>query len=212
VKHFVLLEAVRSMHQLQHLTVTADVSPLDLAHEQGHHLAALTALTRLTHFEIVSMQYPPLPATAIQHMFPPGVQFPQLQELLLYVGSYHAICCMHEHDSGVVGHVTTAELRSIISACPALRRLQLMRVLAADVDVSVLLQLPVACRSLAVGGRVFDDHAAAVIAQLTQLTYLEWKHSPGLTDAGRQLLTALTSLKTTLVGAGRCPPDCRECN
>lgn len=61
-------------------------------------------------------------------------------------------------------------------------------------DISPLLQLPTSCVSLSVGGRAFDDTAAAVVAQPTHLTELKWFSSPGLTDAGLEQLTALTGL------------------
>jgi hypothetical protein len=119
-------------------------------------------------------------------MFPPGKQSPQLQELSI-------ACC--DLDGTTVGPVTTAELHGMISACPALSSFNIMCVLAADVDVSVLLQLPATCCSLEVGGQPFGDSTAGVNAQLTQLTYQQWNAAPGLTDAGLQPLTALSRLR-----------------
>ena len=51
---------------------------------------------------------------------------------------------------------------------------------------------------LAVGGRVFVDKAAGLMAQLTQLQFLEWVHTD-VTSRGLHALTALTNLDTLSV-------------
>jgi hypothetical protein len=51
---------------------------------------------------------------------------------------------------------------------------------------------------LAVGGRVFDDKAAGLVAQLTQLQFLEWVHTDVM-PRGLQALTTLTNLDTLSV-------------
>jgi hypothetical protein len=47
------------------------------------------------------------------------------------------------------------------------------------------------------------DAVAPVVRQLTQLQYLSWWDSPGLTDVGAEQLTALTGLQDLNIG------DCR---
>lgn len=180
----VFLAAVRGMRQLQHLSLVSQLDAMMLGTAQPRDCAALTAASQLTYLNVFCFDALPLPATAVQHMFPSGKQLPQLQQLL--------IACYNEDDDSV-GPVTTAELRGIISACPALCGLDIGCVLTEDVDVSVLLQLPATCRSLKVGGKPFGDNAAGVIAQLTQLTRLEWIYAPGLT--GLQPLTSLSALQ-----------------
>lgn len=89
-------------------------------------------------------------------------------------------------------------LKNIVSACPSLCTLDISGCVAAgpggDGDVSALLQLAGSCSKLVVGGPAFDDAAAAVVCQLTQLTGLEWHNAPSLSDAGLDQLTALQGL------------------
>ena len=93
-----------------------------------------------------------------------------------------------------VPFMTAAELAALISACPALNRLDITGALLPGDSCDALLQLPPACCKLLVGGEAFDDSAAATVAQLTQLTSLSWKGSGMLTDAGLCQLTALRGL------------------
>jgi hypothetical protein len=118
-------------------------------------------------------------------MFPAGKQLPQLQQLLLHSDHWHGFECL----------VTADDLPRMLRACPGLRSLQLTDVLEADADVSALLQLPSTCVSLRVAGDPFKDRAARVLAQLTQLTALEWDWAEGMTLAGLQPLTALQALQ-----------------
>jgi hypothetical protein len=184
-----LLAAIGGMHQLQHLELEGED---DCLHTLGQpvHCAALTASSQLTHLQIWRWVDQPLPGTAVQHMFPAGRQLSQLQQLVLSGA---------EEEDSEGGCITTDDLHSIVGACPALRCLSIPGVLAAGADVSALLQLPSTCASLALGGYAVGDEAAGVVAQLTQLTALDWSESPGLTDAGLQLLTALEALETLRV-------------
>jgi hypothetical protein len=179
------LAAVRGMSQLEWLTLSNDDVPLCLSMAQACDCAALTASSKLVHLEVCGAHPRPLPATAILHMFPAGKQLPQLGNFLLASAL----------DDSTGDCITAADLHSIIKACPAIKWLDITCVLAADADVSVLLQLPPTCCSLEVGGNAFGDEAAGVIAQLTQLTSLDWIKSPGLTGAGLETLTALQQLQ-----------------
>jgi hypothetical protein len=193
------LEAVRGMRHLQHLAVVEaydaealyGVSDEDVAFLRAadpRACAALTAASQLTCLEICCEYGQPLPAAALQHMFPAGTQLSRLQHLMVSASDY-------EHAGGI----RSADLRSAVGACPALHHLSLHGVLAADVDVDVLLELPSTWRSLAVGGAAFGDRAVPVIAQLTQLTSLQWGGSPGLMAAGLVPLTQLRALQTCCV-------------
>jgi hypothetical protein len=177
------LAALRGMSQLQVLQVSDSFGAL-LQAAEPHACAALTASSQLTYLEISAELGQLLPATALQHMFPAGKQLPQLQRLLFH-------CANRERDEGCI---TTAELSSLVRACPGLECLSLTCAVAADADISTLLKLPQQCQHLAVGGQAFGDKAAGVVAQMTQLKSLEWAHSPGLTYAGLAQLTALHAL------------------
>ena len=85
----------------------------------------------------------------------------------------------------------------MISACPGLTSLDIAGALLPGHSsaISTLLQLPPTCRQLSIGGDAFGDSAAPTVAQLTQLTKLEWGGSCSLTDAGLYQLTALQGLQ-----------------
>jgi hypothetical protein len=83
------------------------------------------------------------------------------------------------------------DLASICRGCPALQWLDVARAVQPGADLSVLAQLPASCTSLRVGGAAFTDAAPSVLAQLTNLEYLCWRHSAGFIDAGLEQLTAL---------------------
>jgi hypothetical protein len=184
-----LLAAIGGLRQLQHLELKGERDCL-LRTGQPADCAALTASSQLTHLQVYGWEGQPLPCGAVQHMFPAGRQRSQLQQLVL----------RGLEESWSEGpYITTADLHSIVSACPALRCLGITGVLAAGADVSALLQLPSTCASLLLGGSAVGDEAAAEVAQLTQLTALEWSESSSLTDAGLQLLTALQALETLCV-------------
>jgi hypothetical protein len=184
------LAAIGSLHQLQHLELKGKDDSL-LHTGKPADCAALTTSIQLTHLQIHGWQNQPMPGGAVQHMFPAGRQLPQLQQLVLECSApWYMLQYAKE------GFITAADLRSIVSACPALRHLDITGVLAAGVDVSALLQLPSTCASLKLGGRGVGDEAAGVVAQLTQLTALEWSKCPALTAVGLQLLTALQALET----------------
>lgn len=87
-------------------------------------------------------------------------------------------------------------LSSIISCCPSLTGLDVGKALSPNADTSLLLRLPRSCVSLGLGGEGanMDDACAAVVAQLTQLTKLDWIGSDLLTDRGLESLTSLTNL------------------
>jgi hypothetical protein len=91
--------------------------------------------------------------------------------------------------------MTAAELASLISCCPALEELRICNALEASADVSPLLLLPPCCTCIQVGGPAFGDAAAGVVCQLSQLQYLTWYSSEGLTDLGVEKLTVLTGLQ-----------------
>jgi hypothetical protein len=199
-----LLAAVRGMRQIQHLSLAVRPNrdwanlqdpPSAFAIAQPCDCAALTSSPHLTHLElsIDGSTGRVLPTGALQHMLPAGRQLPQLQQLVLR-WEHH-----YDWSEGRGGSISTADLCSMISACPGLCSLDLRGVVAGDADVSPLLQLPATCRSLKVGGHPFGDRAAGVIGQLTQLTHLEWSCAPGLTDAGLLSLTALYGLQSFLM-------------
>jgi hypothetical protein len=185
------LAAVRSMRQLQHLEVH-DCLGAFLGKTEPHACSALTASSQLTWLAIDTVYGgQPLPATALQHMFPAGKQLPWPRYIAIRTYS-------NSHDKGLV---MTAELSSMFDACPSLTSLDVTRVLTPDADVSTLLKLPQHCQRVAIGGRAFGDETAGVIAQLTQLITLEWAGSqflgaPPFTYAGLAKLTALHMLDT----------------
>jgi hypothetical protein len=196
-----LLSAVRGLQHLKHLSVCVDVheenaqSQSSLSTAQRRDCDALTASPHLTYLDlsVAGSKGRLLPTAALQQMFPADRELPQLQHLVL---RWTDRCRWFYGDAG---SITTADLRSMVSACPGLCCLDLGEVVAQDADVSPLLQLPATCCSLKVAGHPFNDSAAGVIGQLTQLTQLVWTDSPGLTDAGLLSLMALQGLQSFLM-------------
>jgi hypothetical protein len=127
---------------------------------------------------------------ALQQMFPPGGNFPQLRTLIL--------SWTKAHYSHVGPFITGAELAGMLSACPRLHSLDIIGALESG-GICSLLKLPQTCRELCVGGAAFGDNAVATVKELTQLPSLQWVSSPHLTDAGMYQLTALIGLQELLL-------------
>jgi hypothetical protein len=86
------------------------------------------------------------------------------------------------------------ELLWIAIACPGLRELKISRVVRPGASCARLQLLPDDMTKLALAGVAFGDAAAAAVAQLTRLQFLQWYRAPELSDVGFQHLTALTAL------------------
>lgn len=192
-----LLSTLERYQQLQHL----ELCELELQKTNGvavQRFAALTASPELTYLNISGeCGNPLLPAGALQHMFPGASRQLKLRRLVLLPTAqerhfHHQLdseaCCM-----------TPAELCSTIDSCPELQRLCITGVVHPG-DMSGLLQLPLCCTRLDIGGPSMTDAVASVLRQLTQLQYLSWWDSPGLTDVGAEQLTALTGLQDLNIG------------
>jgi hypothetical protein len=67
----------------------------------------------------------------------------------------------------------SADITSIVKACPQLQALSIINTVQPGADLSPLLQLPKSCVSLSVAGVAFTNAAASVVSQLTQLQELE---------------------------------------
>jgi hypothetical protein len=152
-----LLKAVASLQQLQHLELYLALDEVP----QLQLFSSLTASSQLTVLILSDLERRLLPHGAAQHMFPAGRVLAHLQWL--------ALC-------GDMGCLTAADMRSVISACPNLRRLEVLGVVETG-GVQALVNLPACCSELKVGGQAFADHNAHCIAKLTQLSDLEWWQS-----------------------------------
>jgi hypothetical protein len=124
-------------------------------------------------------------------MFAPGRHLEQLHSLAL--GS--ADC--DDNNWGL----PVEDLQMVAASCPALHTLDIGHLLEnlPCADFTPLL-IFTSCERLYVGGQQFDDRAVPIVAQLTQLTYLEWDCSREydvtcLTRVGLAKLTALTGLQ-----------------
>jgi hypothetical protein len=173
---------------------------LDLYFEQSEVEAvpsvAFSALTassqlRVLHVELSHDTEVALPGPdVLQHMFPAGRLLGQLHTLVLGPPDF---CPLH-------WCLSLADLALIAASCPALQTLSLVDVfeLASEDSLRPLLDLTM-LSSLRVGGAAWDDSAAGVVAQLTQLTSLEWvltqDDSSRLSQAGLLQLAALDRLQ-----------------
>lgn len=152
-----------------------------------HRFDVLTASSRLTRLVVGSpFGSTPLPAGAVQQMFPVHQQQPQLQCLDISPAAWN-----YESDYFGPWCLDSAGLTRISSCCPGLRQLNITRTVHPDADLSGLLQLPSSCTSLSVGGAAFTEAATATLVQLTQLRDLSWRYTRGLTVTGLEQLTAL---------------------
>lgn len=181
-----LLSALTTLTKLEDLTIMR-LYNWDSWYVPPEAFAALTASTLLKDFSIVAEDGSPLPIGAIDHMFPTGKRLPAIKSFALEADG------MGDPDMAYNWCLTSADLHKIALACPAVQWVHLDCVLEPG-DVTPLLQLR-SCSRMTVGGVAFSDAAVAVVTQLTQLTNLEWKTAPGLTDVGLQQLTALGQLE-----------------
>jgi hypothetical protein len=138
---------VASLQQLQHLEL---YFVLD-GHPQLQLYSGLTASSQLTVPSLTDPEEQVLPHGAAQHMFPAGRVLAQLQSLTLRSSCEGDMSCL-----------TAADLRSVISACPNLRRLEVPGTVQTG-GVQALLNLPACCSELKVGGQAFDDFSAALL-------------------------------------------------
>lgn len=183
-----LLDAVRLLQQLQHLSVRCGDGGTSLEAASFQKFSALTASPHITHLELSLFAEEDgrllLPVGAFQHIFPAGKQFPQLQEVTI-----SGLCY-----TDTKPFMSAADLKCITSACPGLHSLDITAALRND-GVTALLELPRTCSSLVLGGEAMGDDAIPVLLQLTQLTSLAWEGSFYLTDSGLDQLTVLTGLQ-----------------
>jgi hypothetical protein len=158
--------------------------------EQGQPLvtafSAFTASSQLQRLRVDSYNCSALPRGAFKHMFPQGRQLKQLVSLDLADSN----CDFLPSSWRLAGK----DLHRIAASCTGLQSLSIQGLLKPGADTSLLLLLT-ECRSLSVGGRAFDNHAAGVVSQMAQLTSLNWWCAQGFDSLGVQKLTALTSLQ-----------------
>lgn len=175
-----LFSAIQRLTQLQRLSLfdfalnDAGLVPL------GQFFCLTAASSALTELQLIGVK---LPAEALLHMFPAGKTFSAMRELCLW-GEYQS-----------VGPIGAGELSRIFSCCPGLEALTVPDVVPPGTDLGCLLQLPQTCSRLELAGNAVDDAAAAIIAQLTQLTSLSLGYSDELSGVGLRQLTVLRSLK-----------------
>lgn len=138
-----------------------------------HAFSALTASSKLEFLHVkfnsetdLDGNYAVMPGrNVLQHMFPSGRQLPQLESL--------GLGCAENWYSN--WRVPAADLGRIASSCLRLRSFGWYHLLdpATAADLSPLLRLT-SLSSLRLGGDGVGSTAAPIVAQLTQLTSLEW--------------------------------------
>jgi hypothetical protein len=135
------------------------------------------------------------------HAFPQGKLLLYLTELCIEAaGSCSEAVGYWDKDQHEYRHgfMDTDSLPAVFAACPSLVSLSIRNALAPG-DLTPLLQLPTSVVTIDVGGEAFDDAAAAVVGQLTQLRNLSWEGSVYVTGMGLQELTALQGLEWLMV-------------
>lgn len=150
------------------------------------HYSALTASPHLTVLRITDSTIMPVPAQALHHVLPAGKRMLPLQVLELDGAGWSDT------------PFASRQISLIPACCTALSSLGLLHVVDQLATIGYLKELRPCLESLRVAGDAFDDEAAAVVAQLTNLRNLEWKEAT-ITDRGFQQLTALRGLTHLLV-------------
>jgi hypothetical protein len=168
---------------------------------QLHLLSALTASTQLSSIVLEESgegedeltPHQPIPRGGLQHMTPEGRQWPLLH--MLHLETVEAPTDVNN------ACVDASDFSRLAAALPALKALWLCCVLddtPGAEAVAALAQHMTGVKGLFVAGRVCDDRAAALLAQMTQLTFLGCGHTD-ITSVGLQKLTALTQLEHVLL-------------
>jgi hypothetical protein len=191
-----LLAVVGELTLLLELKLVLDVDEDEVEAVPSAAFAALTASSQLhvlnvelSHDAEVAFPGPDV----LQQMFPAGRLLRQLHTLVLGSADVDYYCSEWS--------VPSADLARVAASCSALQTLSLVDVFVPGSQSSLqpLLDLTM-LSSLRVGGAAWDDSAAGVVAQLTQLTSLEWVHTHddpdrcGMSQAGLLRLAALEQL------------------
>lgn len=186
-----LLSVLPKLSRLQSIIFKLPV--FDVMTQPLQHYSALTASSFLSTLRVSPVEAQALPTCAVQHMFPAGKTFADLKELCL--GALINTPPVDLHGVyNVFGNLWEYDVEYIVAACPGLTQLGLICSFNERADLPVLRKLPPTVVDLSLGGGVCRDKAAALVAELTQLTSLDWLCAPEFTDAGLQKFTALTSL------------------
>ena len=128
----------------------------------------------------------PLPWGAMEHAFPQGKLLPFLTNLCIEAaGSCSEAVGYWDEDQHNYGYgfMDADGLPAVFAACPSLVSLSIWNALEPG-DLTPLLQLPATVEAIDVGGEAWDDAAAGVLGQLTQLHSISWEGSDSVTDAG----------------------------
>lgn len=119
--------------------------------------------------------------------------------VLMLLQTLHIESNMQDEDSPEDDWCVDASDIGCLSRClPALGFLSLNNMTKDLHTVDELIQLMPGLTKLSVGGDVFKDEAAGLVAKLTSLRALDWGASE-MTSVGVQALTALTHLDMLLV-------------
>jgi hypothetical protein len=182
-----VLLAIGQLRKLQVLEIV-ELSDSEQGQPALTAFSALTASSQLQRLRVDSYNGSTMavPRGAFKYMFPRGWQLKQLVFLDLADSN-----CDFLPSSW---RLTGKDLHRIAASCPGLQSLSIQGLLKPGADTSPLLLLT-ECRSLSVGGRAFDNYAAGVVAQMAQLTSLNWWCAQGLDSLGVQKLTALKNLR-----------------
>lgn len=145
-----LLSAVAHLTQLQHLSIEGMALGVQGAGMPLTQFSALTASTQLTRLELMPLCIhdwfrddpfctPAVPHGALTAAFPAGRQLPHLQELCVRGGT--------RPEGEIARCMSVQDVASIISACPALKLLDITHAVAPEPGLSAALdELPESCK------------------------------------------------------------------
>jgi hypothetical protein len=189
-----LLGALQSMQQLQHLELhfADDVYPLE--DEEMQQYAALTASSQLTCFKLLE-DNDAVAYGAAQYMFAEGKQLPHLKQL--HMGCTEAACYSAEWtaDDEPLKPFAAGDLARLAAACPALEQFWAMGAVQSSAEIIDLTKLTNVTQ-LKIGGEDVDGpQLAAALAEMEQLRDLTVMNTPSFAHAELAALTSLTLLR-----------------
>ncbi|WIA17849.1 hypothetical protein OEZ85_009355 [Tetradesmus obliquus] len=190
-----LLDALQSMTQMQHLELhfSSDIYPLE--DEEMQQYAALTASSQLTCLKLLD-DNDGVAYGAAQYMFAAGKQLPKLKQL--HLGSY---AIRWAADNEPLKPFGEGDIARLAAACPALEHFQAIGAIQGAADIGSLAQLTAVTQMVIGGVEVDGSQLAAALLQLQQLRELEITGTPSFGAADLVRLTRLTNLRRLAVDA-----------
>jgi hypothetical protein len=158
-----LLDALQSMSQLQHLELQFSDDVYPLKGDEMLQYAALTASSQLMCFKLLD-DNDGVAYGAAQHMFAEGKQLPQLKQLHMGKNDLE----WTETEEEPLKPFGEGDLARLAAACPALEQFWAIGAVQRAADISSLTKLTAVTELKMGGGEVDGRQLAAALTELDQ--------------------------------------------